>query len=366
MPLNKMCPYCTEPVKLVCTGCRDVGYCSEECLEADFEPHRFLCGVPVGRVTMDDPTERLHGLKEGSGLEAEREEVVAVGGQEEAKASNADEEAKGSGILDEADMNFLNETIKSLKVDSAHQSPPNGPTTADTGLERTVLYFPTITNEPILLTLPVQTDCDPVSGTVIRQQPRMQKIMKGQLYPKYHSFDRNAFTEQLLGYRIHVCHLMEDENDNEDDDDDTVSCTSASTTTSCSSEADPDPLPPNQAISTTTSNRATHPWSSPVLAFCGYPSPEHLTDQITQVTNMSLSAYSHVIAELIDYQNKSPEYIGLIGPKIEAVKVLCEGDLHAPGERGGRFRKIRLPRQHPLVSTWEAEVSPISEVRLLH
>jgi hypothetical protein len=37
------CPICVGPGKILCEGCRDIKYCSEQCKEAEAHSHRLPC-----------------------------------------------------------------------------------------------------------------------------------------------------------------------------------------------------------------------------------------------------------------------------------------------------------------------------------
>jgi len=44
MAIHEICPTCTRPGTHICTGCRDIKYCSLECQETDRLAHKLLCG----------------------------------------------------------------------------------------------------------------------------------------------------------------------------------------------------------------------------------------------------------------------------------------------------------------------------------
>ncbi|KAK4889679.1 hypothetical protein LTR27_011571 [Elasticomyces elasticus] len=105
--------------------------------------------------------------------------------------------------------------------------------------------------------------------------------------------------------------------------------------------------PINKSILKATDGLSEKKWRGPVLV---YFDPEELAQgsedvSLTEGRHIDMQAYAHAIA----WFSCSGERItsALKGPKVEAVKVLCNGALSA-GEKA-RFKSVRLPRLHSSV-----------------
>ncbi|KAK5118779.1 hypothetical protein LTR85_007985 [Meristemomyces frigidus] len=186
---------------------------------------------------------------------------------------------------------------------------------------RRVLFFPRDSKKPMFLWLSVIDEFDG-TGRVACQQPQMLEQM-GTDWPEYDTIYQNDITSVQLGYGIHLCHT-----ENRTDSG----------------------LDVNQAVLAATGGMMQSPWRGPLLAFCGKleeEAAEHA--DIVEVTDMGMAAYSHIIAHLIDRENEDKAHLAIKGPKSQAVKVLCDGDMQA--NDGERYTAGQLPRLHPLVRT---------------
>ncbi|RMZ10690.1 hypothetical protein D0862_03157 [Hortaea werneckii] len=239
------------------------------------------------------------------------------------------------------------------------------------GIKRKIIFFPAGTiATPIFFNASIHEVLDKETGEVVCQQPRMERIFNGKLWPDFQTIDRNAHTEQPLGYHIHLCHMMGS---------DVEQSMSAGDVTALEVEVEGEGmnqgddgqeegeievenkiLPLNEAIANATDHRATYPWRGPIVAFCGRPDTGPEAD-IVEVYDMDMEAYSHVIAHLIDYENNCTAYLSSVGPKVQGVKVLCDGELRM--DMGERFRSAEVPRCHPMIRTPDSELSQISQVR---
>lgn len=246
-----------------------------------------------------------------------------------------------------------------------------------------MLYFPPNAERPQLMLLPVHNEHDQTTSTLLCQQPKMSELM-GSDWPNYHTIDKNAITQERLPYHIHVCYnagmVADGEDTNEDDDFSGGQGLIPSLNGECDDEHDEalvksmDSLSAaentgadsvNMAVVKATQGLPVYPWRGPIFAFCGKPEDDHGVQDpdIVEVLDMSLAAYSHVVAHLIGYENDSERHRAMLGPKIDAVKVLGDEKVQATSS-GSRFITIKLPRFHPLVHVADSEVSQISLVCL--
>ncbi|KAK5710326.1 Zinc finger MYND domain-containing protein 10 [Elasticomyces elasticus] len=85
----------------------------------------------------------------------------------------------------------------------------------------------------------------------------------------------------------------------------------------------------------------------PILAFCGRESIAEAdgTNNTNQLRDMGMEAYSHIMAYLICSSESDAGSVAIRGPKVQAVKVLCNGALK--GDEKARFQAVALPRMHP-------------------
>ncbi|KAI6795955.1 hypothetical protein KC363_g8039 [Hortaea werneckii] len=364
MPPNQLCPICAEPAKRSCPSCWEIRYCSPECREADYSAHSYLCGKNV--------------------------DGEFKGAQNEGKTEAATDD-EGNAIKPTADDEQSNElvaAVRRLQVDDhdeAHDSrrddgnsidnttsSPNKKAVEDreeSGKKRKVIFFPAGTiATPIFFNASIHEVLDEETGKVACQQPKMEKIFDGKLWPDFQTIDRNAYTERPLGYHIHLCHMMESDVGHsmaagdgaalEEGQDGEGTSQGDDGQEEAEVEAENNLLPLNEAIANATDHRATYPWRGPIVAFCGRPDTGPDAD-IVEVYDMDMEAYSHVIAHLIDYENETSAYLSSVGPKIQAVKVLCDGELKMG--MGERFRSVKVPRCHPMVRTPDSELSQISQ-----
>ena len=323
---------------------------------------------------------------DGEFKEAQNEGEAEAATVDEGKASesiedeeNATELVAGVGNLqmDDYDKDHDSRHDDGDSVDSTTSSTDDKGTKEavedgmESGIKRKIIFFPAGTiATPIFFNASIYEVLDEETGEVVCQQPRMEKIFNGKLWPDFQTVDRNAYTEQPLGYHIHICHMMgsdveqstaagdmkaleemEGEDMSQEDDGQEEG----------EIEVEKKVLPLNEAIANATDHRATYPWRGPIVAFCGRPDTGPDAD-IVEVYDMDMEAYSHVIAHLIDYENNSTAYLSSVGPKVQGVKVLCDGELRM--DMGERFRSVQVPRCHPMVRTSDSELSQISQVSL--
>ncbi|KAK5729027.1 hypothetical protein LTR15_002168 [Elasticomyces elasticus] len=87
----------------------------------------------------------------------------------------------------------------------------------------------------------------------------------------------------------------------------------------------------------------------PILAFCGVQSIAAAdgTNNTNSLRDMGMEAYSHIMAYLICSSESDAGSVAIRGPKVQAIKVLCNGALK--GAEKARFQAVALPRMHPSV-----------------
>ena len=376
MPPNELCPICAEPAKRSCPSCWEIRYCSPECREAEYSAHSYLCGK---NVDGDFNEAQSDGVQSDGKAEAvtddEGKAIEHIAGEEDAgglvagvRRLQMDDHDKihdsGRGEGDSADI-----TTSSTDKKETTRAVEDG---KESGNKRKIVFFPAGTiATPVFFNATIYEVLDEETGEVVCQQPKMEKIFDGKLWPDFQTIDRNAYTEQPLGYHIHLCHMMgldvgqsvtaadmaaleegeEGEGTSQGDDGQEEAEVEVENAT----------LPFNEAIANATDHRATYPWRGPMVAFCGRPDTGPDAD-IVEVYDMDMEAYSHVIAHVIDYENSTTAYISSVGPKIHGVKVLCDGELKM--DMGERFRRVKVPRCHPMVRTPDSELSQISQVSL--
>ncbi|KAK4889678.1 hypothetical protein LTR27_011570 [Elasticomyces elasticus] len=87
----------------------------------------------------------------------------------------------------------------------------------------------------------------------------------------------------------------------------------------------------------------------PILAFCGRESIATAggSNNTNQLHNMGMEAYSHIMAYMTCTAESDAGSIAIRGPKVQAVKVLCNGALK--GDEKARFQGVVLPRMHPSI-----------------
>ncbi|KAI6854260.1 hypothetical protein KC343_g11891 [Hortaea werneckii] len=373
MPPNELCPICAEPAKRSCPTCLEIRYCSPECREADYYAHSYLCGKNV----------------DGEFKEAQSDEVQSDG---KAEAATDDEGNAMEPIVGDESADGLVAGVGKLQIDGDGETHDSGRddgdsaniTTSSTaknettaavedsgasGIKRKIVFFPAGTiATPIFFNASIHEVLDEETGEVVCQQPKMEKIFDGKLWPDFQTIDRNAYTEQPLGYHIHLCHIMGSDVGQsvtaaamaalEEGDDGEGTSHGDDGQEEAEVEVENAALPLNEAIANATDHRATYPWRGPIVAFCGRPDTGPDAD-IVEVYDMDMEAYSHVIAHLIDYENSTTAYLSSVGPKIHGVKVLCDGELKM--DMGERFRSVKVPRCHPMVRTPDSELSQISQ-----
>ncbi|RMZ00547.1 hypothetical protein D0860_07953 [Hortaea werneckii] len=368
-----LCPICAEPAKRFCPSCWEIRYCSPECREADYSAHSYLCGKNV----------------DGEFKEAQSDEAQSDGKTEAA----TDEQGKAMGpFASDESADGLVAGVRNLQVDdhekihdsgrddgdsanSTASSTDKNETTAAveddeaSGNKRKIVFFPAGTiATPIFFNASIHEVLDEETGEVVCQQPKMEKIFDGKLWPDFQTIDRNAYTEQPLGYHIHLCHIMasgvgQSVNADamaalEEGEDGEGTSQGDDGQEEAEFEVENATLAFNEAIANATDHRTTYPWRGPIVAFCGRPDTGPDAD-IVEVYDMDMEAYSHVIAHLIDYENSTTAYLSSVGPKIRGVKVLCDGELKM--DVGERFRSVKVPRCHPMVRTPDSELSQISQ-----
>ncbi|KAI7552956.1 hypothetical protein KC331_g1551 [Hortaea werneckii] len=368
MPPNELCPICAERATRSCPTCWEIRYCSPECREADYSAHSYLCGKNVDG-------EFKEAQNEGKGVTATDDEGKAIepmAGKEDAVElvagverlqmdghdKNHDPRRDDGGFADNTNTSSIDgkETTKAIENGEASD------------IKRKIIFFPAGTiATPIFFSTPIHEILDEETGEVVCQQPKMEKIFNGKLWADFQTIDRNAYTEQPLGYHIHLCHMMKSDVEQAMTAGDPTALEEVEgEETSQGDDAQEEGeievenkiLPLNEAIANATDHRATYPWRGPIVAFCGRPDTGPDAD-IIEVYDMDMEAYSHVMAHLIDYENTSTAYLSSAGPKVHGVKVLCDGELRM--DMGERFRSVKVPRCHPMVRTPDSEMSQISQ-----
>ncbi|KAI7462809.1 hypothetical protein KC357_g8393 [Hortaea werneckii] len=369
MPPNELCPICAEPAKRFCPSCWEIRYCSSECREADYSAHSYLCGKNV----------------EGEFKEAQNEGKTDAATDDEGNAikSTADDEQSNELVaavrrlqVDDYDEVHDSRHDDGNSIDITTSSPNKKETTEavedreESGNKRKIVFFPAGTiATPIFFNANIHEVLHEETGEVACQQPKMEKIFDGKLWPDFQTIDRNAYTEQPLGYHIHLCHMMASDVGQsmaaadiklleEEEEEGKQMEQGEDGQEEAEVEVENKISPLNEAIANATDHRATYPWRGPIVAFCGRPDTGPDAD-IVEVYDMDMEAYSHVIAHLIDYENDTSAYLSSVGPKVQAVKVLCDGELKMG--MGERFRSIKVPRCHPMVRTPDSELSQISQ-----
>ncbi|RMY58154.1 hypothetical protein D0863_12363 [Hortaea werneckii] len=373
MPPNELCPICAEPAKRSCPTCWEIRYCSPECREADYSSHSYLCGKNVdGEFKEAQSDEVQSDGKAEAATDDEGNAMEPIVGDESADGLVAgvgklqidgDEEIHYSG-RDDGDS--ANNTTSSTDKKETTKAVQDG---KEYGNKRKIILFPAGTiATPIFFNASIHEALDEETGEVVCQQPKMEKIFDGKLWPDFQTIDRNAYTEQPLGYHIHLCHMMGSDVGKsvtaaamaalEEGEDGEGTSQGDDGQEEAEVEVENATLPLNEAIANATDHRATSPWRGPIVAFCGRPDTGADAD-IVEVYDMDMEAYSHVIAHLIDYENSTTAYLSSVGPKIHGVKVLCDGELKM--DMGERFRSVKVPRCHPMVRTPDSELSQISQ-----
>lgn len=207
---------------------------------------------------------------------------------------------------------------------------------------RRVLFFDPNAERPDMIWVEVREDRDE-DGKLLCQQPVIEELMEGKAWPAFDVIERSAFTGVELGYHIHLCYLNDAPKDIDAQ------------------------LEENKAVDRVTDGLTRYAWRGPIVAFCGIPDPDasdsaNLEDiDIVEVTDMDMPAYSHVVAYLVDRFNTEEAYRAMLGPKIEAVLVRCDGEVTERGRE--RFERVRVPRLHPFIRG-DGRISEVSQVRL--
>ncbi|KAI7559852.1 hypothetical protein KC343_g11975 [Hortaea werneckii] len=372
MPPNVLCPICAEPARRSCPTCWEIRYCSPECREADYYAHSYLCGKNVdGDFKEAQSNDVQSGGKAEAVTDDEGKAMEPTSGDEKADGLVAgigrlqmdDDEKTHDSVRDGEDS--ANITNSSNDMAETNEAVEDG---KESGNKRKIVFFPAGTiATPIFFNASIHEVLDEETGEVVCQQPKMEKIFDGKLWPDFQTIDRNAYTEQPLGYHIHLCHMMGPDGQSvtaadmaalEEVEDGQGTSQGDDGQEEAEVEAENATLSLNEAIANATDHRATYPWRGPMVAFCGRPDTGPDAD-IVEVYDMDMEAYSHVIAHLIDYENSSTAYLSSVGPKIHGVKVLCDGELRM--DMGERFRSVKVPRCHPMVRTPDSELSQISQ-----
>ncbi|GAB1736321.1 hypothetical protein NU219Hw_g6987t1 [Hortaea werneckii] len=208
MPPNDLCPICAERAKRSCPGCWEIRYCSLECREADYSAHSYLCGKNVD----GDFKEAQNEGKAGAATDGKGKAIESIAGDEDAVELVA---GVGSLQMDGHEKNHDSGRDDGDSADITTSSTDEKETTEaiengeESGIKRKIIFFPAGTiATPIFFNASIHEVLDEETGEVVCQQPRMQKIFNGKLWPDFQTIDRNAYTEQPLGYHIHLCHMM--------------------------------------------------------------------------------------------------------------------------------------------------------------
>lgn len=80
---------------------------------------------------------------------------------------------------------------------------------------------------------------------------------------------------------------------------------------------------------------------------------------IVTIRDMDMQAYSHTVSFFMNYYNETAMHALRKGPKVECVKVACDGDrrvLDAPN-----YEAVQVPRSHPIFDG-KGTASMISQV----
>ncbi|KAK5118778.1 hypothetical protein LTR85_007984 [Meristemomyces frigidus] len=184
-----------------------------------------------------------------------------------------------------------------------------------------VLFFPKDDDKPRVIWLKVVDD-------YFGLKPDMDDIMDGRTY-RPEEIDENPLTGVKLDHRIHLCYV-----------DDFASYGKI-----------------NMAV-VETANRMCKPWMGPILAYCGKVSEdEEGNDFVGEMMDMDMTDYSTVSQYFIAARRDFAERAKVVGPKVQAVKVLCDGEREANDCL--RLQPFTAPRFHPQFHT-EGHVSTIS------
>lgn len=101
----------------------------------------------------------------------------------------------------------------------------------------------------------------------------------------------------------------------------------------------------NQAAFAATQSMDDMEWRGPIIAFCGtLGGGDHGLD-FDSLHDMDMESYSHLVGFLIGYRNKTTQHAARVGPKVECVKIACEGDRN--NDMPSR-QIVRVPRSHPV------------------
>ena len=187
---------------------------------------------------------------------------------------------------------------------------------------RRVLYFPADATAPQFIWLEIGSFKDE-PGKVICQQPKMGEVMDGPEWPHFDVLTRNEITRvNLKGeHHIHVCY---------------------------DSSLVDTRVEPNLAALNTARYCHAYPWRGPIIAFYGIVHGSDEDADIVEVKDIGMRQFSDVAAYLIDKDNEAKKYRSTIGPKIHAVKILCDGEKDTNSQTK-RFQAMILPRRHPLI-----------------
>lgn len=97
----------------------------------------------------------------------------------------------------------------------------------------------------------------------------------------------------------------------------------------------------NKAVITATGNKCGISWRGPVIAFCGRLSGQN----IRRVRDMDMRTYADLVDWLTDYYDELEGAERRVGPKVDCVKVSCNGDVRFGAER---LQAVKVPRSNPI------------------
>ena len=161
--------------------------------------------------------------------------------------------------------------------------------------------------------------------------PDMKELMDNHTVYREES-DVNELTGKKLGYRLSICYDV------------SFVCHYRSF---------------NLAVQSAT-NGFVGKFMGPVLAYCGKSAEdEDGGDIIGEVTNMDMSSYSQVVQYLIGVHQNGLLPAPQRGPKVEFVRIFCDGQSQTYG--GVRFQAQKAPRVHSMFRK-EGKVSEFFQV----
>ncbi|KAK5138599.1 hypothetical protein LTR08_000187 [Meristemomyces frigidus] len=112
---------------------------------------------------------------------------------------------------------------------------------------------------------------------------------------------------------------------------------------------------PNEAITAAANGKLAFLWGGPLYAVCGNG---YDTMDIRSMKDMGMATFADLVAFLQEYRNESVEHNLRKGPKIQAVKMTCQGERRLRG--GVVCQQVMVPATHPIFDR-STPISAISE-----